>query len=126
MGSDHEQRSAPQSDEPEPLPEVSPLSPQSEQHLEANNDAYPTEAQWLRRYSFDTLTNSRPDRPLLRGRGLAPQFWWRAVQRQWRVWRADTFGTRQTNATSTFESRIVFVLAVQLRTSRNSVVTIFM
>ena len=126
MGSDHERRSAPQSDEPEPLPEVSPLSPQTEQHLEANNDAYPTEAQWLRRYSFDTLTNSRPDRPLLRGRGLAPQFWWRAVQRQWRVWRADTLGTRQTNATSTFESRIVFVLAVQLRTSRNSVVTIFM
>jgi len=90
---------------------VSTLSQQSEKHLEANNDAYPTEAQWLRRYIFDALTNSRPDRPLLRGRGLAPQLWWRAGQRQWRVWRADTFGTRQTNITVTFWSRTVFVLA---------------
>ncbi len=64
---------------------------------------------WL--YSLDTLTNSRLDRALQRDRGPVLYFWWRAVQRQWRVWRADTFGNRQMRATVTSQYRTDFALA---------------
>jgi hypothetical protein len=50
---------------------------------------------------LDKLTNSRLARVLLRGRGPAPESWWRAALRQWRAWHADTFGTRQLNPTMT-------------------------
>ena len=54
---------------------------------------------------LDKLTDSRLVRSLLRARGSAPAFWWRAAQRQWLAYDLDTYGNKEIFADDEFAQR---------------------